>query len=99
MRPAYRTALIVAALATAMIVGLSLLSATPDTHTRGSERLEPLALPEGELPVGAGEGEKVESALDRLEAAEVQRFGEAEASRRRRLREQLVHKRVSPDEQ
>ena len=55
-----------------------------------------------EPPPGAASGElpsaeTVSEMLDRVEAAEVERFGEAEAARRRRTREQLVEGRLHPE--
>ncbi|MEQ1507500.1 MAG: hypothetical protein ABMB14_35045 [Myxococcota bacterium] len=37
---------------------------------------------------------KVSTALDRIEAAEAEKFGAAEAARRRRQREQMIDERV-----
>lgn len=95
MRPAYRVAL----LATIVLAALLLVG----WFTMGPQRaqtarppvppieLDPMALPEGEAP-------PVLDMLDQLEAAEAKRFGELEAARRRRVREQLVQKRLQPEE-
>ena len=86
MRPAYRY--------TAIVLGVLLIAALA-----GARLLRPNATVEAEPPpispvLGAKQGEDLEQMLDRLQAAEAERFGAEEASRRRRSREQLLDSRM-----
>jgi hypothetical protein len=54
----------------------------------------PIVLPPGEPVMGALSEEERVRLLDRLQEAEEERFGVEEATRRRRLREQLLDQRA-----
>jgi hypothetical protein len=96
MRPAYRVALL-ATIVLVALLGVGWLALGP-------RRAGPVAAPVLPVELGPmaqpaqGEGPPVTDMLDKLEAAEADRFGPVEAARRRRMREQLVHQRLAPTE-
>jgi hypothetical protein len=95
VRPAYRVALLAAIVLTVLlVVGLLTMGPQREQASRPAVpqiELEPIPLPEGEGP-------PVLDMLDKLEAAESERFGELEAARRRRVRERMLQQRLQPDE-
>jgi hypothetical protein len=83
----------VAGLATLLALGLAAaLLLTP--RVPAEPREPPLSLPAGEPVMGTLDEAERTRLLDRLQEAEEERFGAAEANRRRKLREELLEQRA-----
>lgn len=95
MRPAYRYAAVFGGLVLVGLVVTALWWVRPEPPRRATPAVPQLevAKPAEAPPPGPPSAETVIDMLDRVEAAEIQRFGEAEAARRRRTREQLIDDR------
>lgn len=95
MRPAYRFAAV--ALVALVGAGVGWLLFAPDAPEPPVHVPLQVAAPPGATSGSPVSAETVLQMLDRVEAAEVERFGEAEAARRRKTREQLIESRLHPE--
>lgn len=97
MRPSYRFAAVIGVVVLIVsAIGILSLSVSPAEKPPPPPPLEVEKIP------GAGKAsppseQTIKDTLDRVEAAEIERFGEAEAARRRRSREQLIEDRLHPE--